>query len=88
MKFRKKPVVIEAIKIDITVTGRSELKQWLLENVGDRAAILRQDGSVLIRTLEGDMKGNHGDWIIKGVQGEIYPCKDEIFTMTYEPDTW
>lgn len=43
------------------------------------------DGTLTIRTLEGDMTANKGDWIIKGVQGEFYPCKPDIFAATYEP---
>lgn len=42
-------------------------------------------GELVIRTLEGDMRATHGDWIIRGVQGEMYPCKPDIFEATYEP---
>jgi len=56
--FRKKPVVIEAERLD---------------------------ESAVIETLEGDMRGDAGDWLIKGVNGEFYPCKDDIFRQTYEP---
>ena len=42
------------------------------------------DGALMIRTLEGDMRVSYGDWIIKGVSGELYPCKPDIFEMTYE----
>lgn len=43
------------------------------------------DGSLVIRTLEGDMHANPGDWIIRGVAGELYPCRQDIFEQTYEP---
>ena len=43
------------------------------------------DGSLVIRTLEGDMRAKPGDWIIRGIQGEFYPCKPGIFAATYEP---
>ena len=43
------------------------------------------DGALMIRTLEGDMKASFGDWIIRGVNGEFYPCKPDIFAKTYEP---
>lgn len=43
------------------------------------------DGSLVIRTLEGDMRANPGDWIIRGVAGELYPCRQDIFEQTYEP---
>ena len=66
MKFRKKPVVIEAT-------------QWFKD--GDHPAV--DDG--LIGTLEGYMAVTPGDWVITGVKGEHYPCKPDIFEMTYEP---
>lgn len=46
-----------------------------------------KDGALMIRTLEGDMKASFGDWIIRGVQGEFYPCKPDIFAKTYEEVT-
>lgn len=70
---RKKPVEIECIKF--TGNNISELKNF----VGDA---LNPDFS--IRTLEGDMKISKGDFVIKGVSGEFYPCKPEIFEKTYE----
>lgn len=42
------------------------------------------EGSLMIRTLEGDMRASYGDWIIRGVRGEFYPCKSDIFEQTYE----
>ncbi len=41
--------------------------------------------SVVVHTLEGDMRANAGDWMIRGVKGEYYPCRDDIFRLTYEP---
>ena len=61
MKYRKKPVVVEAYRTDIKVQ---------------------------IETLEGVMTANPGDWIITGVKGEKYPCKNDIFEMTYEPESY
>ena len=75
MKFRKKPVVIDAV-------------QWTGENhdeIHDFCNIRPGTLWVGIETLEGTMFANIGDWIIKGVQGEFYPCKPDIFTATYEP---
>lgn len=71
MKFRKKPVVIEAT-------------QWF--NHGDHHAVEydQSDGCYFIRTLEGPMTVIAGDWIITGVKGEHYPCKPDIFEATYE----
>ena len=72
MKFRKKPVVIEAT-------------QWFKD--GDHPDVWRHSasGCGAIDTLEGNMIVTPGDWIITGVMGERYPCKPDIFEMTYEP---
>lgn len=79
-KYRKKPVVIEAMQLKVGTSFRS-----ILEFAGDNRAVYKNEkGEVIIRTLEGDMKANVGDYIIKGVQGEIYPCKPDIFEATYE----
>ena len=101
-KFRKKPVVIEAVRVPPLRLGDSihryvdrgiVLANWcggnsyLMTNPGERA----HDGSlvsgphILIPTLEGDHAALPGDWIIRGVAGEFYPCKPEIFAATYEP---
>jgi hypothetical protein len=86
MRFRKKPVVIDAV-------------QWTGENVDEVNAFCGEggltrlrpelnDGSeshrVWIKTPEGTMAADVGDWIIKGVKGEFYPCKPDIFALTYE----
>ena len=79
MKFRKKPVVIEAV----LYTGQNAVE---INNFVNGARGLLVDGDqICIATLEGVMKANPGDWIIRGVQGECYPCKPDIFQMTYEP---
>ena len=79
-KFRKKPVVIEAIQF--------QLKNWFdIQNWSGEKAVMAQvdDKPVLqIATLEGTMTASLGDWIIKGIQGEFYPCKPDIFEQTYE----
>ncbi|HAU84045.1 MAG TPA: hypothetical protein DCW90_00490 [Lachnospiraceae bacterium] len=82
MKFRKKPVVIEAV-------------QWTGENLADIEGFVRDNLEayfldelkypiLYIKTLEGSMKASVGDYIIKGVNGEFYPCKPDIFEKTYE----
>jgi hypothetical protein len=77
-KFRKKTVVIEAFKwLDDAVP------KWWEDRNGIK--LLTDTGQALIPTLEGVMKANPGDWIIKGVKGEIYPVKNDIFVETYEP---
>lgn len=85
MKFRKKPVVIEAFKF-----GEDELPEWI-KNCEKISVDMAPDiyGKVrpfrlTISTLEGDMVANEGDYIIKGVKGELYPCKPDIFEETYE----
>lgn len=77
-KFRKRPVEIEAIQYDGFQTGA------LHEFCGDNF-LEPVNGKPFIHTLEGDMTISPGDWIIKGVNGEYYPCKPDIFEKTYEP---
>jgi hypothetical protein len=86
-KYRKKPVVIEAVQWDETTTTK-----LLLENMGMRATrceghVSRPDEctNLVIVTPEGLMHADKGDWIIKGIKGEFYPCKPDIFAATYEP---
>ena len=79
MKYRKKPVVIEAEQIIAGMQGEL-LSQAIVE--GKARAI--EDDTVLIDTLEGSMIGRPGDWIIRGIKGEFYPCKPDIFAATYE----
>ena len=78
MKFRKKPVVIEAVQY----LGGDESQ----DNVADfmDANIAVSGEAILIGTLEGEMMATPGDWIIKGIKGEFYPCKPEIFAATHE----
>lgn len=85
MKYRKKPVVIEAVRI-----GIDNIPDWYMDKVTDRTITLKCDASsnfktyCIIETLEGTMQSNHGDYLIKGVNGELYPCKPDIFEKTYE----
>jgi hypothetical protein len=84
MKFRKKPVVIEAFEW-IPNAPASTTPEWFFEACASRIAIPEFDGSVTIKTLEGNHRGEIGDYIIQGVKGELYPCKPDIFHMTYAP---
>ncbi|KUP22405.1 hypothetical protein AWJ19_27695 [Paenibacillus sp. DMB5] len=77
MKYRKKPVVIEAWQ-NADDTGWPD---WL----DDADAGREPGGVILINTLEGVMRADLGDWIIRGIKGEVYPCKPDIFEATYEP---
>ena len=84
MQFRKKPVVIEAVQWDGMnadavlgfTLGRASVRDESFQR--DRPRVL------VIETLEGDMRAEPGDWIIRGVKGEFYPCKPDIFAATYE----
>lgn len=78
-RFRKKPVVIEAVQFDGTEEHAIALGLSVLRDVDYRA--------YTIPTLEGRMKVRAGDWIITGVKGERYPCKPDIFEATYEEVT-
>ena len=83
-KFRKKPVVIEAVQF---TRANWEAVQLFTEGKAHTLTIERRmDGkcTCIIPTLEGEHIANEGDWIIKGVQGEFYPCKPDIFEQTYE----
>jgi hypothetical protein len=81
-KFRKKPVVIDAWHFDGSWDSAMDL---VMKNDGVMWTSLGIDGYVSIKTLEGTMKADPGDWIIRGVKGELYPCKPDIFEATYEP---
>lgn len=81
-KYRKKPVVIEAVQW----TGDPSCFDGTpMEGIYQPGPVRRLDGSIEIRTLEGTMRADVGDWIIQGVKGELYPCKPDIFEATYEP---
>lgn len=81
--YRKKPVVIEAI--EYTGSNLEDVKQWndeIYESEIDVDGVMVKQ--MFIPTLEGEMTAQLGDFIIKGVQGECYPCKPDIFAQTYE----
>jgi hypothetical protein len=77
MKFRKKPVVIEARRYTRNGLEAEAVAAW--------CSGVQTDDGLEIETLEGTHLARYGDWIIKGVQGEFYPCKPDIFAATYEP---
>ena len=100
MKYRKRPVVIEAFQYDgdmIDSSGKPYVPEWAISAVNNNT--MYYDGSELfIHTLEGDhhvtelfihtLEGDHhvtvGDYVIQGINGELYPCKPDIFEKTYE----
>ena len=77
MLFRKKPVVIRAIQWD----GDNDVE--VMDFLGTKS-LIKERGKLVISTLEGEMQASKMDWIIQGVQGEVYPCKPDIFEETYE----
>lgn len=86
--YRKKPVVVEAFQL-----GIDYIPDWFMNKVTDRTVTLHglssgfihvSDTNADIETLEGVMHANYGDYIIRGVNGEIYSCKPDIFEKTYE----
>lgn len=96
-KYRKKPVVVEAVRVTAADVGPrgwdgspfSEHPAWL-RDAAERGKVVpilddRDYARFSIRTLEGTMTAEPGDWIIQGIRGELYPCKPDIFEATYEP---
>jgi hypothetical protein len=85
LKYRKKPVVIEAYEMPPNDDQTRVLPPpWLLEAISNGIVLPAIQGGADIKTLEGTMVANVGDWIIKGVKGELYPCKPDIFAATYD----
>ncbi len=82
MKFRKKPVIIEA-KLYLKST-KEEIMHWIRENNGQVVTPITDLNVLYIKTLEGVMQARLKDWIIKGTKGEFYPCKHDIFLQSYE----
>ncbi len=79
-KFRKIPVVTEAVQWN--GNNMHEMKELMGEWRGYRWG--KEPNELIIITPEGDMHARQSDWIIKGVKGEFYPCKPDIFNLTYE----
>ncbi|SDJ61229.1 hypothetical protein [Paenibacillus naphthalenovorans] len=84
-KYRKKPVVIEAIQWRANEMLLKDVIDFFggMNAVGAKI-ISKHRGNLIIKTIEGSMTASDGDWIIKGVNGEFYPCKPDIFEKTYE----
>lgn len=82
MRFRKKPVVIEAYQYTQQRHGNGR-PDWFQDRVTSNTIVTHED-HFIVRTLEGEMRGDLNDWCILGVKGEVYPCKPDIFAATYE----
>lgn len=78
--YQKLPVIVQAIQF--TPENEREIVDWLGIHYPTRNQL--DEGVLLIHTLEGTMQANYTDWIIKGIKGEFYPCKDDIFRATYK----
>jgi hypothetical protein len=80
-QYRKKPVVIEAMEWDGTIASARNIRRAF----GDDVLIHDYPHTVAmgVRTLEGELRATVGDYIIKGVKGEVYPCKPDVFAITY-----
>lgn len=98
-RFRKRPVAIDAMQWDGTARGAGPIIDWALTHGGtvryhddvvdyghdvQPGDTIDRDEFLAVDTLEGVMKARTGDWIIRGVKGEFYPCKPDIFRATYE----
>jgi hypothetical protein len=87
-QYRKKPVVIEAMQLTDDIRQHIAVRQWAADATPEGepipVSITAFDSTMIIRTLEGEMRADLGDFIIKGVNGEFYPCKPDIFAKTYE----
>lgn len=84
-KYRKKPVVIEAVQWWRDGHGNNNFAEVEALNRGScRELLMNDDGDLIIFTLEGQLLASPGDYIIRGVKGELYPCKPDIFDATYE----
>lgn len=85
--FRKKPITVEAIIFDGSRESAREAKEFCIRKTGGSSVFFRfrDSDQYYISTLEGAMRVMPGDYIIRGIRGEYYPCKPDIFVETYEP---
>lgn len=84
-KYRKKPIVIEAVRLVAKNDyPPDDVLAWLHEPSRANQWESDRDGGIAIKTLEGMMRADPGDYVIQGVKGELYPCKPDIFEATYE----
>lgn len=81
-KYRKKPVVIDAFKWTGDVHQKED-PEWICKKIAS-GEVYFKDGNLFIKTLEGEMIADYGDYIIKGIKGEVYPCKPDIFEIIYD----
>lgn len=84
MKYRKKPIIIEAVQLSTFDNDYTKvIPRWLMEALTSGVIFYRND-ETFIKTLEGEHVASRDDYIIRGIKGELYPCKPDIFEATYE----
>lgn len=85
MRVRKRPVEVDAWQIQLPLTDPhvQHAPAWVLEAIG-RGTVAQSGGRLVVETREGAMTATAGAWLLRGVEGELYPCSDRIFRATYE----
>lgn len=85
MHYKKKPIIIEAIKWTGHADSTIRVSNFVGQELELTGSVWTNDAVLIIPTLEGNMNASMGDYIIKGIKGEFYPCKPDVFVETYEP---
>lgn len=83
-KYRKKPVTVEAVRVTEDFIKAKSLGDTYQTIDGNTYRLTYTDAGILVETLEGNVAAGVGDWIIKGIHDELYPCKHDIFIKTYD----
>jgi hypothetical protein len=83
IKFRKRPVVIEAMQLIDDLANHTAIADWVTSH-GGKVRMPALEPCLYIQTLEGEMRADLGDWVIRGLAGEFYPCKPDVFEKSYE----
>ena len=84
MKYRKKPIIIEAVQLSTFDNDETKIiPKWLMKALTS-GVIFNRNGETIVKTLEGEHVASRDDYIIQGIKGELYPCKPDIFEATYE----
>jgi len=83
MKFKKKPVEVDAIQFEEDQV--EEVVEFIKSFQNNTDGFYISDNSVIVNTLEGSMNLTPGNWLIRGIEGEFYPCQDSVFVSSYDP---
>ena len=83
-KYRSRPVVKEAVQFDGSTASQKEIEEWSAGRVRGFYTPQGYLAGLRVETLEGNMDAEGGDWIIRGLRGEFYPCKPDVFEKSYE----